>query len=295
MNKSNSGIILITGSSGFIGKHLTERLDSMQLSYIECDLKTGIDLLDLDSLMKLPKVDFVIHLAAVLSVVNSFDNPYEYYYNNYLSTLNILEYCRLKKVDKIVYAGSYVYGIPKYLPVDEKHPVDISNPYGRSKLFAEQLITAYCKDYDVNGVILRNFNIFGKGQNPLFLIPALIEQLFSESKYIEVSDLSPKRDFIYIRDFIEILLRSLRLEINNYEIFNVGTGIAYSVEQVIDVLFKVSGKRKKVICNSKIRKNEIPCTIADNSKIKKALRWEPKYTLENGMSDFIKSLGDKFA
>lgn len=287
MRTSSVKKVLVTGSSGFVGRHLIQRLEEKALEHVDCDRTNGTDILDLESVMKLPVVDAVVHLAAKTLVMDSFQNPYEFYHDNILGTLNILEFCRKKGVKKIIFSSSYVYGVPKYLPVDEKHPLDIHNSYGRSKLFSEQLVTAYCEDYDIRGIILRNFNIHGKGQNPRFLIPSLIQQLFSNGKVIKVNDLMPRRDYVYVKDVVDVILRCLEFETSGAEVFNVGIGKSHSVEEVINILFRLSGKKKEIESAGIKRKNEIPDAVADISKLRKVLGWSPRYSFEEGLKELL--------
>ena len=234
----------------------------------------------------------MIHLAANTNVSEAFLHPFELYHDNILGALNIMEYCRKKGVKKIIYSGSYVYGVPKYLPVDEKHPVGMHNPYGRSKLLSESLVSAYSEDYNIDAVILRSFNIYGAGQNRRFLIPLIMEQLLSAGETIKINDLSPKRDFVYIKDVIEAIWKCCKNnKLKGVNIFNVGSGRSYSVEEVLDMMFKVSGKRKKVAVLDVIRKNEMPDSVANIDKIKEELGWEPKFTLETGLIDMFKNTG----
>lgn len=104
------------------------------------------------------------------------ENPRLTYEINVQGTANVLEFCRLNN-SKIVFSSSYVYGKPKYLPIDEKHPIFPTNPYARSKTLGEMLCRSYNKDYGVKCVIIHWFNLYGKGQNNIFLIPQIINQL----------------------------------------------------------------------------------------------------------------------
>ncbi|MBU0686402.1 MAG: GDP-mannose 4,6-dehydratase [Candidatus Margulisbacteria bacterium] len=284
--------ILVTGSSGFIGKYFINKLKSENIEFVECDLALGTDILDLDAVLALPPVDTVVHLAANTNVQEAFKNPYGLYHDNILGTLNVLEYCRQKKVKRIVFSSSYVYGKPQYLPVDEKHPIEIDNPYGRSKLIGESLVSAFSKDNNMDAVILRNFNIFGAHQNSRFLIATILDQLFSDAKEISLKDLSPKRDFIYIKDIIDAFFVSCQLEsLKGINIFNLGIGQSYSVEEVLALVFKVSGVRKPVVGLGVSRRNEIPDTVADIKQAKEQLGWQPSFTFEEGLKDMLKIEG----
>ena len=128
------------------------------------------------------------------------------YKENFISTLNLLEHSRQKGIKKFVYLSSYVYGKPTYLPINEDHPLNINNPYGRSKLLCESLCKSYAEDFGMNIIIVRPFNVYGWGQDSRFLLPTIINQAMDiHSDKIMLHDLKPKRDFLYIKDLVIIL------------------------------------------------------------------------------------------
>ena len=126
--------VLVTGSQGFVGKRLVKALNRCDMDVVEFDICNGKNILDASAFSGIDQVDIVIHLAAKIYVPDAFDRPDEVYRTNMIGTLNVLEYCRQKAVRKFIYMSSYVYGLPEYLPIDEKHVTNIQNPYGRSKL-----------------------------------------------------------------------------------------------------------------------------------------------------------------
>lgn len=283
--------ILITGSAGFIGRALIERLRSEAVEIIECDLSLGHDLLDQKQTLALPPAEIVVHLAANTNVQTAFEQPYPIYRDNLLGTLNLLEYCRLNKVKRIIYSSSYVYGQPQTLPIDEAHPVMINNPYGRSKLMAEQLVAAYSEDFGLAASILRNFNVYGPGQSPRFLLPSIIAQLYSDSPAIKVADLKPKRDYIYIKDVVEAMWRACLSTTPGARTYNLGCGASYSVGEAVELIFKLAGRRKPVESAGTTRKNEIMDTVADITRARRELNWEPRYDFAAGLADLLKSEG----
>ena len=283
--------LLVTGSTGFIGKNLCKAISERDVTIFGLSTSNGTNLAK-DSLSNFEKVDLVLHLAAKTFVPNSFKNPEIIYRENYLSMLNILEYCRLNSIKKLIFLSSYVYGKPDYLPIDEKHKTHIENPYGRSKLHCESLCNSYAQDYGLNIIVLRPFNIYGNGQNKVFLIPTIINQLLESKKdIIEVDNLKPKRDYLYINDFIDILTKIIfSYDITGYKIFNIGSGISYSVKEIISIIMNTFGINKKYIDKKIVRKNEIMDCYANISKVKKEFSWEPKYNLVQGITDMKKSL-----
>jgi nucleoside-diphosphate-sugar epimerase len=275
--------VLVTGSSGFVGQKLLKRLRERGTSVIEADLAKGIDITQQRFIEEAETTDVVVHLAARMDVPFAFTNPLEIYKPNILGTLNVLEYCRLREVHKIVYTSSYVYGAPAYLPIDENHPTAIKNPYGRSKLVGEMLCMGYYEDFGIVPVILRPFNIYGPGQNESFLIPTIVRQIVLKDR-ITVKDLEPRRDYIYIDDIVDAYERAIfNYDVNQPSVFNVGYGISYGVWQIIDFCQDIAGTKKPIIIESKRRHNEIPDCIADIRKIKRELQWCPRTTIEEGL------------
>ena len=282
--------ILVTGSSGFVGKDLVAELkreDAEVLTLTDHDGRR-IDIRDWQRVTRITNeirnIDIVYHLAAITSVPFSFENPGETYAVNVLGTLNILELCRSCNADKIVFASSYVYGQPQYLPIDEKHPLQPTNPYARSKILGEELCRAYNTDFGVKCIILRPFNIYGVGQGKNFLVPSIIAQL--QCGKIELKDPEPKRDFIYISDIIDAYIKAGEFN-GDFDVFNIGYGRSYSVKEIVDKIIYLYGKDVKVKYSGERRKNEIMDTIANIKKAKEKLGWKPRVEIDKGLSNLL--------
>ena len=277
--------ILITGADGFIGKNVIEQFDS-KYKFVKITRSSKYDILDLNSFIDIDSVDIVLHLAAKTFVPESFKNPYEFYDFNIKSTLNIAEFCRIKNVSRVIYLNSYTYGTPNYLPIDEEHKISLHSPYNKSKYLSEELLLNYL-DSVSNVVSLRLFNIFGKYQGEHFLIPTIIKQLSGNK--IEVKNLKPKRDYLYVKDLI--LLIEKIIETNSISgIFNVGSGKSYSVSEIVNTILKVSKKELKIISENITRENEVMDCYADIEKLNSQLKWIPKYSFEEAISDYIKEI-----
>jgi nucleoside-diphosphate-sugar epimerase len=270
-----SNRILVTGATGFIGKHLVQKLKdsghvvyslSKSLGYDVCDNTVFSDFLDKD-------IDIVFHLAGCTFVPNSWEDPYSYYYTNILGTQITLEFCR-KTNTKMIFISAYVYGVPKYLPIDENHPVAPNNPYTHSKCLAEELCAFYAREMGVQTIVLRPFNLYGPGQDKHFLIPELINQI-NRNGEIVVKDDVPRRDYLHICDFVEACISAINTT-DRFIVFNIGYGASLSVKEIVELLIENSGKNIKWRSLNEKRKNEIPDTIADCTAIKKRLGWEPR-------------------
>lgn len=278
--------ILITGARGFIGDFLVNLLDLKRFKLNKFLNSSTLNLCNWDLVSKTPKSDLIIHLAAKNFVPDSFLNPLDFYNNNISSTLNILEKAR-KDNSRVIFFSTYVYGIPEYLPVDEKHQSNPLNPYTQSKLICEQLCMAYNRDFGIPITIFRPFNVYGPGQNPSFFIPSIIKQINNDFIYLD--DSRPKRDYIYVDDVISAIYKCIINEnlSDSFNVYNLGTGISTSVKDVAELILEVSQSKSKLIFSNKVRKGEVLETKADIKKIKKDLKWNYKISLREGIEKII--------
>lgn len=274
--------ILVTGSTGFIGSHLVSFLLNKKYSVVGFNSTHG----DIASVkLNLPDIDRVIHLAGRSFVPESWKHPEEFMRVNVEGTRNILEYCR-KRNTPLLFMSSYVYGNPVRLPIDESHPVQPPNPYAQSKREAELLCLHYAEKYDLPVTILRPFNIFGKGQPEHFLISKIIRQSLDVSyDHIELMDLIPRRDYLYVDDMIGAIF--LLLQKRSKGIFNIGSGYSLSVQEIADIILRKTKSKKKIISLHESRPNEIPDVVADISKICQETGWKPSTSFERGIEHVL--------
>jgi len=283
--------VIVTGAKGFVGSHLCVELLRHGAEVVPLDVKGdgAIDIRDWRQVKdlggRLGNVDLVFHLAALMFVPYSFESPRETYEVNILGTLNILELCRLANINKLVFASSYVYGNPQYLPTDEEHPLRPTSPYARSKVIGENLCKAYHDDYGLKCIILRPFNIYGEGQGESFLIPSVLRQILSGK--IELMDPKPRRDFLYISDAVEAYMKAGKYDGSDFDIFNIGSGTSHSVEWVVTRILEAWGQPLEVGYKNKTRKSEIMNAVANVQKAKSRLGWEPKVSLEDGIKRYV--------
>lgn len=274
----------ITGSSGFIGRYLTDSLRQIGYKIIEMDLANGFDILDYSVFEKIEKVDLIVHLAARSFVPDSFVSPHSFYLDNYLSTLNVLEYAKKYKI-KVLYFSSYLYGNPIYLPIDESHPLSPHNPYSQTKLICEKLCEGYYRDFGVDVVVFRPFNIYGKGQKPSFLIPSILEQTTCGT--IKLKDPRPKRDFIHVLDVVLAVKKVIELQPTGYLVFNIGSGQSHSINHITTLISKVTNKLLTIEYSNEYRKGEVLDTVANISKATSILLWKPLIDIEEGLFQTI--------
>tara|TARA_Y100001968_G_scaffold296094_1_gene304017 strand:+ start:6814 stop:7650 length:837 start_codon:yes stop_codon:yes gene_type:complete len=275
--------ILVTGSNGFIAKNLISKIKKLEYNCFTVNKEHG-DLAKSDSWKTITPCDYVIHLAARTFVPESWNSPDIYIRNNILTTTNALEYCK-KNGSKMIFLSSYLYGNPKKYPIKEHFPLKATNPYALSKLLCEELCTFYSSFLNTDHVILRPFNIYGPNQPDYFLISNIIKQI-KNSDYISIDSLSPKRDYLYIDDLSNAIIKTIKYE-GKESIFNIGFGKSYSVEEVINVIQNVFGSKLPIINKNIPRKNEILNTLADIKLAKKELEWEPKYQFDEGIRNLL--------
>ena len=273
--------ILITGATGFIGKHLAKKIPNYNIA-VDQNGK-NIDLRIRKEVLKIKRSDIVIHLAGKIPSEKNYSKNI-FFEHNFLGTLNILEYCIKKKVKKIIFVSSYVYGNPKKNPISEKHQIKPHNTYTKSKVLSEELCKIYAEKYKIEIIILRPFNIFGNLQKDNFFISNIIKSIKNNS-HITIINKNNKRDYLFIDDLIEGIIKLIDYKCK-FEIFNIGSGKSYSFENIVQLFEKES--KKKIKRKYKIsKKNSIPKIQADISKIKKEIKWSPKYTLVEGIEKII--------
>lgn len=279
-------IVAVTGSSGFIGKKLVIELLSKGHEVLKLDISEGINILDWKQLQNIRKFDVMVHLAGKTFVPDSFKDPRDFLSCNFQLTLNSIELCR-KLNAKIIYISSYVYGNPLYLPIDEKHQINETNAYAQSKMLGEQLCSYYNKLFRVPVIIARPFNIYGIGQSENFLIPKIIK-LANQKQKVTLTDSRPKRDFLYIDDFVYAIYKMIISQFDKLEIFNLGSGESYSVKQVVDIICSYFPQMEVEYTNV-VRENEIVDCYSDNSKAARLINWIPNVKLEKGLELMLNS------
>ncbi len=292
--------VCVTGASGFLGTHLCRRLIAEGARVIAIDnfsvgnrknieaLKGDIEILNadirsLESIKEpLSKSQIVYHLAAIANPRTCRSDFSLAFDINVKGTENILSVC--SGVGKLVFLSTImVYGAPKYLPIDDRHPLDAHDPYALSKIMGEYLLKAHDNIRKLPFIIIRNANSFGPYQDPSYLIPTLIIQGMTK-KEIEIWDPYVIRDFLYVDDTIEALIRVVEAETTAGEIINLGSGQGISSGELADMVCsmlkaKWFDAKKPAPVSSKL--------IADISKIKALTGWQPKVELEEGIRKTI--------
>jgi nucleoside-diphosphate-sugar epimerase len=274
--------ILVTGATGFLGRHLVVALKSLghavrQHSSAEGDIAT----------CELPMegVSHVFHLAAKSYVPESWQRPRAFYQTNVMGTVNVLEQCR-QNHGALILISSYVYGHPQRLPIAEDHPLAAANPYAHTKILAEETARFYEQRLGLSLVIIRPFNIYGPGQRDSFLIPSVVRQVLDPSvEVVRVQDLRPKRDYLYVADAVDLLVASLRSGAGG--VFNMGSGYSASVAEVAQLVNDAAGFCKPVVSAEEPRPGEVMDVVADTSRAAAELGWRPRTSLAEGIAAVV--------
>lgn len=278
--------IAVAGSEGFVGKQVCCQLEAGGHEIVKIDITQGFDLSDPTVIETIPQVDGFIHLANLVYVPASYENPALYYRVNYMTTLNALEVCRKYKA-RMVYISSYVYGPPQYLPVDENHPVCPFNPYAQTKVICEKICEGYYRDFGVKVSIVRPFNIYGVGQKGKLLIPEIIGQLKEGKTHIQLKASSPRRDYINVVDVARAIVTCATSD-ELYDVYNACSGESVSVHEITEIINRNLKTKVEFSFSASDRPNEVDDTRGSCEKLK-ALGWTPSIGFEEGIKKILKS------
>lgn len=278
--------VSVAGSDGFVGKHVCELLVNAGHEVIKIDISQGVDLCNNTVIEQIESIDCFIHLANLVYVPGSYQDPEKYYRINYLTTLNALEICR-KHNARLIFASSYIYGAPQYLPVDESHPICPFNPYAQTKVICEKLCEGYHRDFGVKISILRPFNIYGVGQKGMLLIPEIINQLKEGKKQIQLKAATPRRDYVNVVDVAGAFVACVN-DRNDYSVYNVCSGESISVREITEVINKHLKNKVEFLFSSSDRPNEVDETKGSCKKMM-AIGWKPTLSFEEGIIDILKA------
>lgn len=326
--------ILITGGAGYIGSHavklflekgydvsvldnfftsnkdaLTALQDLGSLQVFEADLR---DSEATNKVFSENKFDAVLHFGALCSVGDSMKTPELYFENNVCGSLNLLKAMHTgggnsqNKVEKLIFSSTCAtYGESQYLPIDENHPQNPTNPYGESKLLVEKMVKWFAKIYDLKFVIFRYFNVcgastdglVGDAKNPS---PHLVQNVVRGALNIEPFNLtcstefdtpdgSPIRDYVDVRDLVDAHFKAYEYLANGgqSDYINLGTGKGFSVLEIVKQVEDILGVEMPRN-SAEIRPGEYAAVYADYTKAKQKLNWEPTKTLKDSVESLVK-------
>lgn len=309
--------ILVTGAAGFIGSNLTyellklganvigidnlfngrienleDILENKSFKFIKGDIRDFNFLLDV-----LKDIDIVYHEAAFTSVPQSILMPESCNDINVNGTLNILNAARKKDVEKIIYASSSsVYGDTPSLPKKEDLPRIPISPYGVSKMASEAYMQAFHQVYGMNTVSLRYFNVFGPRQkdSPYSGVIAIwLRRIIDNKEIIIFGDGEQSRDFTYVKDVVQANLLAAEHDISG-EIINLGAGSPIKLTDLAHLMLKLTNKENLKITYSDPRSGDIVHSFADISKAEHLMKFQPKYSQEEGLREYFNWYRNKY-
>jgi NAD dependent epimerase/dehydratase len=313
MTQPPHATVVVTGAGGFIGSHLchalvaqgarvralcryTSRRDEGSLSGLPADVRASIevefgDVRDGDQIGRLVQgVDAVYHLAASISVPYSFVAPRDAVETNIGGTLNLLNAGVSAGVGAFVQmSSSEVYGTAQYAPIDEGHPLGVQSPYAASKVGADKLAESFHLTYSLPAVVARPFNTFGPRQSLRAVIPTIAAQALAGNE-VQLGAVSPRRDFVFVQDTVNGLLRLAAEPRAAGGTFNIATGEDVAVSDVVALVGELLGRELTVIASEeRIRPelSEVQRLIGDATRLRDLTGWTPEVTLRDGLGRVI--------
>jgi len=309
-----SGKILVTGADGFLGSHLTEQLvvtgydvrafvlyNSFNswgwLDHLSQDIQDNIEIFSGDIrdpygvYQAMRGCNTVIHLAALISIPYSYHSPETYVDTNVKGTLNILQAARNLNVEKIVHTStSEVYGTAKYVPIDERHPLQGQSPYSATKIAADQLAHSFYKSFNTPVAIIRPFNTYGPRQSARAVIPTIITQIASGKRRIKLGAVNPTRDFSYVKDIVQGFILAAASDTSVGMVINIGSNFEISIGELVNLIADLMQTKVEIQTDPKRlrpEKSEVNRLWADTNKAQYLMGWTPGYT---GIDGFQRGL-----
>ncbi|MHA8062895.1 NAD-dependent 4,6-dehydratase LegB [Aquirufa aurantiipilula] len=306
--------VLVTGADGFIGSHLVELLlnEGYQVKafvyYNSFNSWGWLDTLPKEKLAQIEVVagdirdpngvrvamqgcQVVFHLAALIAIPFSYHSPDSYIDTNIKGTLNVIQAARDLHVERIlVTSTSEVYGTAKYIPIDENHPRQPQSPYSASKIGADCIAESFYRSFDLPITIVRPFNTYGPRQSARAVIPTIITQLLNGVEEIQLGDLSPTRDLLYVKDTVSGFLKISLSEKLVGQDCNIATQSEISVEELANELISQINPNAKIkVDEQRIRpeKSEVFRLYGSNQKIKENTDWTLTYDFKEGIAETI--------
>ncbi len=299
--------ILVTGGAGFIGSHIVEAMlaEGHQVAVVD-DLSSGkrhhipggvsfhqVDIRDaaLEEVFHLEHPEVVSHQAARANVRESLEKPVLYADVNVVGSVNLLECCRKHGVRKVIYAstGGAVYGEPQMVPVSEDHPVHPLDPYGASKHHVEHYLELYGLNYDLDYTVLRYPNVYGPRQDPhgeAGVVAIFTGQMLAGVQPVINGSGKQERDFVFVRDVARANV--LALERGGGGIFNIGSGVGTSVNQIFDGLARLTRFDQEAV-HGPAKKGEVSRIFLNAEKANRELAWKVEISLEEGLDRTVSS------
>jgi len=295
--------VVVTGGAGFIGSEVVRQLyehgaqitvldnfSSGKMEYIE-----NIDNLNIikgdicneeDVSRALKDQEFVVHLAALPFIPDSYYFPQEFFRVNTTATINVLwKSIQTETIEKFVHVStSEVYGTAKYIPMDEDHPTLPHSTYAVSKLAADRAAFTIHKEHGFPVVIIRPFNSFGPNITQPYIIPEIVSQLLSGNRTLHLGNVESSRDFTYVADTSRGIVLALLKEKAIGETINLGRGEDIKIRDLAFLIAELIGKQVEIKTDfTRMRPHDVETLCCSNKKAEELLDWKPDISLENGL------------
>lgn len=311
-HSTNNQCALVTGADGFIGSHLVEMLVARGyrvralaqynsfnhwgwLEDVRC--KDAIEVVSGDvrdahfCRHMMQDVDIVFHLAALIAIPYSYIAPDSYVDTNVRGTLNVCQAALDAGVKRVIHTStSEVYGTARYVPIDEKHPLQPQSPYSASKIGADAIAQSFQNSFSLPLTVARPFNTYGPRQSARAVIPTIISQIASGKRQIELGDLSPTRDFNYVEDTCRGFIALAETDATIGEVVNIGSNFEISIGNTLHLIRELMGSDIEVVHDDqRVRpaNSEVFRLWCDNSKIQSLTGFKPEVDIRQGLTRTI--------
>ena len=309
----NNKTVLVTGADGFIGSHLTERLvrEGAKVKALsqynsfnnwgwleDVDCKDDIEVLcgdvrDANYMREITKgVDMIFHLAALIAIPYSYIAPDSYIDTNIKGTLNVCQAARDNGVSKtIITSTSEVYGTARYVPIDEKHPKQPQSPYSATKIGADAIAKSFYNAFELPITIARPFNTYGPRQSARAIIPTIITQIAAGKKEIKLGDLTPTRDFNYVKDTCSGFVALAKCDKTNGKEINIGSNYEISMKDTLNLIKEIMNSDVEFVTDEqrlRPKNSEVNRLWCDNTRIKELTGFKPEYDIRRGLEETVK-------
>jgi len=299
--------IFVTGGAGFLGSEIVKQISasggtalvydnfsSGKKKYVEHYPKVKIIKGDVRNRLALHKAigksEYIINLAALPFIPDSFHYPQEFFEVNTNGTLNlILESINHKKIKNFVHIStSEVYGSAKKSPMDENHPILPHSTYAVSKLAGEKAVFTMHKEHGFPAIMIRPFNTYGPNITQPYIIPEIIMQVLTKNHTVKLGNIDSERDFTFVSDTASGIISALFSENAIGETINLGSGKSYKIKHIVELVSSILDTKVKIVINKdRLRPFDVNKLICDNRKARKILGWEPTVSFKDGLENTI--------